>query len=170
MLKRSNGVHDLTSLPASLNFEVHVVASLRFAPAAPPVPLTLDALQTVKQLKFALRHLVPVDYESPRVSWTVLTTGENQEEEAEKMPHVRNDSAMELDHNDEGSAAAVETDEAHARSPAMGTIGGGATARRGNRPPSVVEVPLGRDRDYDSVYEVLRDGDVLEIELVAAAE
>jgi hypothetical protein len=59
-LKRSVGVYDLTSIPDTLEFELNIFLCLAFA-GHQLVPITIDSLQTLKQIKFNLRHLLPVD-------------------------------------------------------------------------------------------------------------
>ncbi|KNE72105.1 hypothetical protein AMAG_16601 [Allomyces macrogynus ATCC 38327] len=84
LLKRSAGVADLTALPDDLDFELAIHVVVRHADGQQvEVPLTVDALQTVRQLKYSLRHLVPAEVDdAARVAWSVTTCAEGREDSA----------------------------------------------------------------------------------------
>ncbi|KAJ3356212.1 hypothetical protein GGF32_001582 [Allomyces javanicus] len=84
LLKRSAGVADLTTLPDDLDFELAIHIVVRHADGRQmEVPLTVDALQTVRQLKYSLRHLVPADVDdTARVAWSVAKSVEGREDSA----------------------------------------------------------------------------------------
>ncbi|KNE71320.1 hypothetical protein AMAG_15559 [Allomyces macrogynus ATCC 38327] len=81
LLKRSAGVADLTALPDDLDFELAIHVVVRHADSRQmEVPVTVDALQTVRQLKYSLRHLVPADVDdAARVAWSVAKNVERRE-------------------------------------------------------------------------------------------
>ncbi|KAJ3370112.1 hypothetical protein GGF31_004729 [Allomyces arbusculus] len=84
LLKRSAGVSDLTALPDDLDFELAIHVLVRHADGREiEVPLTVDALQTVRQLKYSLRHLVPADVDdTARIAWSVVKSVESREDSA----------------------------------------------------------------------------------------
>ncbi|KNE58179.1 hypothetical protein AMAG_04991 [Allomyces macrogynus ATCC 38327] len=103
-LKRSPAVADLTALPADLPLVVPVhVAIHPFGNAAAAKPtqcLHVDSLQSVAQLKHALRALVArtgdneedVDIDDPRIVWAVAAPAADPD----LWKHARLDSAVDL--------------------------------------------------------------------------
>ncbi|KAJ3375983.1 hypothetical protein GGF31_000049 [Allomyces arbusculus] len=103
-LKRSPAVADLTALPADLPLvvPVHVAVhpSGNAAAAKPTQCLHVDSLQSVAQLKHALRSLVArtgdseddVDIDDPRIVWAVTAPAADPD----FWKHARLDSAVDL--------------------------------------------------------------------------
>ncbi|KAJ3363119.1 hypothetical protein GGF32_004689 [Allomyces javanicus] len=100
-LKRSPAVADLTALPADLPLVVPVHVAIHpagnAAAAKPTQCLHVDSLQSVAQLKHALRSLVAsneedVDIDDPRIVWAVAA----QAADPDLWKHARLDSAVDL--------------------------------------------------------------------------